>query len=85
MGAAPPTDVTDAVLVASKPMPEDARQVKGIDWNALPPEQRSIVADFVNGLTSQGFQSSSVGDAIRIINDMVCWPHLVGEHVSDCK
>ena len=71
MGSAPPDKATDAVLVHSDPVPDDARQVKGIDWNALPAEQRCIIADFVDGLTSQGFQSSSVGDAIRIINDMV--------------
>jgi deoxyhypusine synthase len=71
MDSAPPERATDAVLVASDPVPEDAQQVKGIDWAALPAEHRSIISDFVNNLTTQGFQSSSIGDAVSIINDMV--------------
>jgi len=75
---APPAKATDAVLVPSDPVPEDARQVTGIDWAALPVEQRTIVASFVYNLTGQGFQSSSIGDAIDIINEMVghTWPAL---------
>lgn len=71
MGSAPPTKATDAVLVASEPVPEGVQQVKGIDWSSLPAEQRTIISTFVDQLTGQGFQSSSIGDAIRIINDMV--------------
>ena len=67
-----PSKATDAVLVQSDPIPADAKEVHGIDWAALPSESRSIVADFVLNLSQQGFQSSSIGDAIRIINDMVC-------------
>jgi deoxyhypusine synthase len=74
MDSAPPEKATGAVLVPSEPVSEDARQVKGIDWTALPSEQRHIIADFVKGLTGQGFQSSSIGDAIDIINDMVSEP-----------
>jgi deoxyhypusine synthase len=72
MNGVPPSEATDAVLVPSDPVPEDARQVKGIDWAALPDEQRAILADFVHNLSGQGFQSSSIGEAIDIINDMVC-------------
>lgn len=71
MGSAPPVAATDAVLVTSQPVPADAKQVRGIDWDFLPDEQRTVVANFVDNLTGQGFQSSSIGDAIRIINDMV--------------
>jgi deoxyhypusine synthase len=74
MNTAPPEKATDAVLVQSDPVPEGTREVKGIDWTALPPEQRNVIANFVNSLTSQGFQSSSIGDAINIINDMVGHP-----------
>jgi deoxyhypusine synthase len=70
-GTAPPSRATDAVLVRSDPVPDDAAQVGGIDWTALPAEQRTIIADFVGNLSKQGFQSSSIGDAIDIINDMV--------------
>lgn len=69
--SAPPSKATDAVLVASDPIPDDARQVKGIDWSALSSTQTDTVTDFVHSLCEQGFQSSAVGDAIRIINEMV--------------
>ncbi|KIX07531.1 deoxyhypusine synthase [Rhinocladiella mackenziei CBS 650.93] len=73
MGSAPPTKATDAVLVPSEPVPEGVQEVKGIDWLSIPPEQRTVIANFVGQLTGQGFQSSSIGDAIRIINDMRSW------------
>jgi hypothetical protein len=71
MGSGPPTKATDAVLVASEPVPEGVQEVQGIDWSSLPAEQRTIISHFVDQLTGQGFQSSSIGDAIRIINNMV--------------
>jgi deoxyhypusine synthase len=71
MNGPPPSKATDAVLVPSDPVPQDAQQVKGINWDALPDEQRAILADFVHNLSGQGFQSSSIGEAIDIINDMV--------------
>lgn len=71
METAPPSRATDAVLVASDPVEADARQVKGIDWAALPVETRSVLSTFVANLSEQGFQSSAIGDAVRIINHMV--------------
>jgi len=71
MTSDPPSKATDAVLVQSEPVPSDAPQVKGIDWAGLPDEQRAILASFVQDMAGQGFQSSAIGDAIRIINDMV--------------
>jgi hypothetical protein len=71
MESGPPTKATDAVLVASAPIGEDAQPVRGIDWTNLPSEQRSTIASFVDQMASQGFQSSSIKDAIRIINEMV--------------
>ncbi|EHY54529.1 Deoxyhypusine synthase [Exophiala dermatitidis] len=73
MAAAPPAKATEAVLVPSEPVPQGSQQVKGIDWQSLPAEQRNIISNFVDQLTGQGFQSSSLGDAIRIINDMRSW------------
>lgn len=70
---APPAKATDAVLVQSEPLPADSEEVRGIDWAALPVESRSVISNFVLNLSQQGFQSSSIGDAIRIINDMVCY------------
>lgn len=84
--SAPPSKATDAVLLSSEPVPEDAQQVRGIDWTALPTESRSIIADFVLNLAGQGFQSSSIGDAIRIVNDMVCCAvDAVNRGSSDCS
>ena len=76
MEAAPPIKATDAVLVASEAVADDVKKVQGIDWMSLPNEQRVIIANFVDQLTGQGFQSSSIGDAIRIINDMVRHCHM---------
>ncbi|RMZ87986.1 hypothetical protein DV736_g4775, partial [Chaetothyriales sp. CBS 134916] len=73
MGSAPPAQATGAVFVTSDPVSDNVRQVKGIDWASLPSEHRSIIADFVGSLTGQGFQSSSIGEAIEIINDMKVW------------
>ncbi|KEF58146.1 deoxyhypusine synthase [Exophiala aquamarina CBS 119918] len=73
MGSAPPTKATDAVLVASDPVPDGVQEVRGIDWTALPAEQRTVISNFVHQITGQGFQSSAVGDAIRIVNDMRTW------------
>lgn len=85
MSSAPPSEATDAVLLSSDPVPEDAREVQGIDWMALPPESRSIISSFVLNLSGQGFQSSAIGDAIRIINDMVCsCEKRIVRGVSDC-
>lgn len=72
MNTKPPSEATQAVLVPSASVPENAREVGGIDWTSLPDASRSVLADFVLNLSNQGFQSSSIGDAIRIINDMVC-------------
>lgn len=70
-GAAPPSSATDAVLVASEPVPEGVRQVRGVDFNRY--QGRDItVADMVEHMAGMGFQASAVADAVRIINDMVC-------------
>lgn len=71
VNGAPPAAATDAVLVASQPVDQHARQVKGIDWEALTQQDQAAISRFVVNLADQGFQSSSIGDAIRIINDMV--------------
>ncbi|KAL9107439.1 MAG: hypothetical protein Q9227_007636 [Pyrenula ochraceoflavens] len=62
----------DAVLVASDPVPEGARQIKGLDFD----EHQALemtVSDLVEGMTDMGFQASAVGDAVKIINHMRQW------------
>ena len=65
-----PSDATAAILKPSDPVPEGSRQVKGIDFDHY--AQRPITVDeLVAGMTNMGFQATSVGEAVRIINDMV--------------
>ncbi|KAL1973502.1 hypothetical protein VTN31DRAFT_6137 [Thermomyces dupontii] len=64
-----PSSATEAVLVSSAAMPEDARQVRGVDFNQF--RDRDItVPELVANMASMGFQASAVGEAVRIINEM---------------
>ena len=68
--AAAPSGATDAVLKPSEPVPADAKEVQGIDFNQY--ANRSItVEELIAGYSTMGFQATSVGEAVRIINDMV--------------
>jgi deoxyhypusine synthase len=68
----PPTEATDAVLVQSIEMPEGSQKVEELDFNKF--KGRVITAeDLYQGMKHMGFQASSIGDAIRIINDMVSY------------
>ena len=65
-----PTGATDAVLKPSEPVPAGSRPVQGIDFNDY--AQRAMtVEELVGGMASMGFQATAVGEAVRIINDMV--------------
>jgi deoxyhypusine synthase len=67
---AAPAGAAAAVLKRSDPAPEGARPVQGIEFNHY--AQRSItVEELVGGMANMGFQATSVGQAVRIINDMV--------------
>lgn len=67
-----PAGATDAVLKPSEPVPEGVQQVQGIDFNQH--AARPITVDeLVGGYATMGFQATSVGAAVRIINDMVSW------------
>lgn len=65
----PPSTVTDAVLVKSEEMPEDAQQVEELDFDKI--DGPITAEDLFLGTRHMGFQASSMGEAIRIINDMV--------------
>ncbi|KAJ4322176.1 Deoxyhypusine synthase [Neodidymelliopsis sp. IMI 364377] len=70
--AAAPSGATDAVLKPSEPVPEGAKEVQGIDFNQY--AKRSItVEELIGGYANMGFQATSVGEAVRIINDMRAW------------
>jgi deoxyhypusine synthase len=70
LNGAPPSTVTDAVLVASSEMPEGAQKVEELNFNDF--AGRAItVDDLIGGMNNMGFQASSIGKAVQIINDMV--------------
>ena len=59
-----------AVLKPSDPVPEDARTVQGIDFNDYQ-DAPITVEEMVKNMSSMGFQASAVGDAVRVVDDMV--------------
>ncbi len=66
----PPSSATAAVLVPSNELPVDSQKVEELDFNAF--VGRPItVDDLVSGMRHMGFQASSMGKAIEIINGMV--------------
>ncbi len=70
---APPSTVTDAVLVSSNEMPEGSQKVEELDFNKFAGRQITV-DDLISGMNNMGFQASSIGEAVRIINDMVTSP-----------
>jgi deoxyhypusine synthase len=77
---APPSSVTDAVLVPSNEMPEGSQKVEELDFNKF--AGRDItVNDLISGMNHMGFQASSIGEAVRIINGMVR-PNLPLKHLK---
>jgi deoxyhypusine synthase len=65
-----PSVAKDAVFKVSESVPDDAREVQGIDFNRY--TDRNITVDeLLSGMTNMGFQATSVGEAVRIINEMV--------------
>lgn len=67
-----PSTATDAVLKPSDPVPDGARQVKGIEFDDYARSGRSItVQELVAGMETMGFQATSVGQAVRVIDSMV--------------
>ncbi|KAK5681119.1 Deoxyhypusine synthase [Elasticomyces elasticus] len=67
-----PTGATDAVLKPSDPVPSGALPVKGLDFDEF--KGRDItVAELVENMSSMGFQATSVGQAVDIVNNMRTW------------
>ncbi|KAK5012862.1 hypothetical protein LTR39_003941 [Cryomyces antarcticus] len=70
--AGAPSGAADAVLKRSDPVSEEAREVQGIEFNEY--ADRSItVEELVAGMTTMGFQATSVGEAVEIIEGMRAW------------
>jgi deoxyhypusine synthase len=70
-----PSSVTDAVFVKSNAMPAGAQTVEELDFNKFAGRQITV-DDLIGGMDNMGFQASSIGQAVKIINDMV-WDFLV--------
>lgn len=62
----------EAVLVAGE-MPAGAQKVEELDFNKFAGGQPITVDDLLSGMTNMGFQASSIGEAVRIINNMRTW------------
>jgi deoxyhypusine synthase len=71
--SAVPTTAAAAVLVKSEDMPADAQKVEELDFNNHR-DAPITVEQLLQGMGNMGFQASAVGDAVRIVNDMVCIP-----------
>ncbi|KAH7367279.1 deoxyhypusine synthase [Plectosphaerella cucumerina] len=67
----PPAAATEAVLVVSEEMPEDAQKVQELDFDEL--DGDITAEDLCRGMRYMGFQATNLTEAIRIINDMRTW------------
>ncbi|KAI9763039.1 MAG: Deoxyhypusine synthase [Chaenotheca gracillima] len=67
-----PSLATDAVLKPSDPVPDGAREVRGIDFDHYVNQPLSV-EDLVSHMATTGFQASNVGEAVRIISNMQSW------------
>lgn len=68
---APPASVAAAVLVPSNEMPENSQKVEELDFDKFSNGNMTVV-DLVESMTNGGFQGSAIGEATKIINQMVC-------------
>lgn len=66
-----PAGAANAVLKPSDPVPESAVPVKGLDFDAFA-DRNITAAELVENLANVGFQATSIGQAVDIINGMVC-------------
>lgn len=64
-----PSGAKDAVLVKSDQMPEGAQKVEDFDFSKF--KAPVTAQDLFEGMRHMGFQASSIGEAVRIINGMV--------------
>ena len=69
-GKSVPSSVADAVLKVSAPVADDARKVRGIEFDDFRGKDITV-EELVAGMGGMGFQASAVADAVRIINEMV--------------
>src|SRR5438105_126696 len=63
----------NAVLKPSIPMPSTSTQIRGVDFNEYT-KSPITVKQLTSHFTRTGFQASSIGRAVEIINNMVLVP-----------
>ena len=61
----------NAVLKHSVPMPATSTKIRGVDFNEYSPSSPITVQQLTSHFSQTGFQASSIGRAIEIINNMV--------------
>ncbi|KAK9357907.1 Deoxyhypusine synthase [Lipomyces starkeyi] len=79
-----PPLASTAVLKPSDPVPRDATQVSGIDFN-LPENKNVRVSTLVKSMRTIGFQATSVGIACDIINEMRKWRGKTKQEQDDAE
>lgn len=70
LNGAAPEDATNAVLKPSDPVPQDAIPVQGVEFDSFT-ERNISVAELVDGMSKAGFQATSIGQAVKIVDGMV--------------
>lgn len=65
-----PTGATDAVLKPSDPIDRGEKEVRGIEFDRFQSNDISV-RELVEGMGNMGFQATSIGESVRIIDDMV--------------
>lgn len=70
-----PAEAAAAVLKRSEPIPETAVAVEGPDF-----DKSLSLQDLLSNYQTIGFQATSLGKAIEIVNRMVC-THLFSPHL----
>jgi deoxyhypusine synthase len=65
-----PNTAQDAVLKPSEFDTEGAQQIAGVDFNKYA-DRNITVAELVDSMANMGFQATSVGEASKLINEMV--------------
>ena len=69
-GVQAPSAAQDAVLKPSEFSTEDAQEISGVDFNKYA-DRNITVAELVDSMASMGFQATSVGEAVKLVNEMV--------------
>lgn len=67
---AAPAKATSAVLKPSEFSTADATEVTGIDFNKYA-DRNITVAELVDNMSTMGFQATSVGEAVKLVEKMV--------------